>query len=200
MKWSKLPSLPLTLFGGSVVYEESTNQLIHSFGAYTGKFADSYDTWVLDLDNINDGLIEKKSTTFPGNYLAMTNAQDQFGKKCNFFMGGQKGGNESLGNQVHIVDYIPSEDRWEARADMPIAHGHASWSAEPISCGFILMGGTINAKPRTRTTDISYYDIASDTWTAKCSSFSCLCNLQGLCLLCACVRQEQRLSAQDHCS
>lgn len=80
-------------------------------------------------------------------------------------MGGQVGGNENLGNQKDLEEYIPATDEWVTFADMPFGRGHASWSAEAISCGFILAGGTINANPRERTTDISYYDIETDTWT-----------------------------------
>jgi len=165
MKWSKLPDLPMTLFGGGMVYDEGRNQLIHSMGAYTGKFADSYDTFVLDLDDIAAGWTEKTPAPFSGNHAAAVTAEDGNGNKRHFFMGGQMGGNESQGNTKHLMEYDVTTDSWITHADMPIARGHASWSADAISCGFILAGGTINATPRTRTTDISFYDISTDQWT-----------------------------------
>jgi Galactose oxidase, central domain len=67
-------------------------------------------------------------------------------------------------------EFIPSNETWIRRASLPFGRGHMSASTRAIGCGFLIAGGSINSSPPyrvyTRTNDVSYYDIPTNTWTS----------------------------------
>jgi N-acetylneuraminic acid mutarotase len=99
---------------------------------------------------------------YTGNHLSFVTAKDANGNERHYFSGGQEQENEYDGNKVDHYEYIPATDTWVRRQNLPMSRGHTSSSTRPIGCGYIVVGGCTNAE---RLNDVTYYDIATDTWT-----------------------------------
>jgi N-acetylneuraminic acid mutarotase len=82
------------------------------------------------------------------------------------YVGGQISEQENNGNLDELYEYEPLSDTWRVRQKMPFARSHASSSTLPYGCGFLIAGGAVNGNGiRTQTSDISYYDLSTDSWT-----------------------------------
>jgi hypothetical protein len=173
-QWTSLPPLPSGRAGGSLVYVTALNALLYTGGAKrtTGRQYQDYKTsWLLPLNATGGSTATwtaKSDIPYFGNHMSYVSARDHLGMERFFFMGGQQTANEANGNQDDHYEYFPVNDTWIERQSMPIARGHAGSATVEISCGFIIAGGAINTGSNTvkaQTTDVSYYDIPSDTWT-----------------------------------
>jgi hypothetical protein len=96
--------------------------------------------------------------------LSSVTAKDNTGAERHFFFGGQQLGNEWSGNVKDNYEYIVASDTWVKHTEMPFSRGHTSASSTAFGCGFITAGGSTNEFGKT--SDISYYDIPSQTWTS----------------------------------
>jgi hypothetical protein len=172
-QWTSLPSLPSGRAGGSLVYITAQNALLYTGGAKrTGaQYYDYQDSWLLPLD-LNGGSsaawIAKPNLPYFGNHMSFVSAKDHLGVERYFFMGGQRAGNESNGNQDDHYEYDAVNEVWIERQKMPTPRGHAGSTTLAVSCGFIIAGGAINSgsnSSKAQTKDVSYYDISSNTWT-----------------------------------
>jgi len=166
-QWSSLPKLPDARAGGGMVYDTNMNALFFSGGAMrpipNERYAeDKLDTWMLDLDDLNLGWVTMNDSLLNTNHIAHLTAKDQFGSERHYMMGGQSGEHEKDMNTDKLYEWDPSNDSWIERAPMSMTRGHATASTLAIGCGFITAGGTTNEEGKT--SDISYYDIPSDTW------------------------------------
>lgn len=126
--------------------------------------------WIYYFANPQNGWIDLiESLLFTSNHLASTNAFDSTGAEHYYFMGGQVGEDERTGNFDNLVEWIPQSLTFLNRAAMPITRGHAAESTRPYGCGFYTIAGSSNTGGGDglggRTSDASYYDIATDTWT-----------------------------------
>jgi hypothetical protein len=86
-----------------------------------------------------------------------------------YALGGQTGELEKWENHADVYELNMSNFSWAPRKFMPYGRGHISESTLTYkSCGFIIVAGAVNEAyiPEFRTSDISFYDIASDTWTS----------------------------------
>lgn len=167
-QWSSLlPKLPDVRAGGGMVYDTNMNALFFSGGAMrpipNERYAeDRNDTWMLDLDDLNLGWVTKTDGLLNTNHIAHVTAKDHFGRERHYVMGGQSGEYEKDQNTDKIYEWDPSNESWIERAPMLVTRGHATASTLAIGCGFITAGGTTNEFGKT--SDISYYDIPTDTW------------------------------------
>jgi hypothetical protein len=127
-------------------------------------------TYRYSFDNPSAGWMATSPLPYKGNHLSYVTHTDVYGRERHFFLGGQEAEFECCRNVADNYEFIASTETWVRRASMLLARGHASASTRPIGCGFIIAGGSINAvngsTVRTRTSDVSYYDIPSDAWTS----------------------------------
>lgn len=170
-QWSTFASLPDGgRAGGGMVHDTSRNALFFSGGAQrpyaNNKHAEDYtDTWMYSLANTAPGgWVPTTKIPFHGNHMSYVTAKDPFGRERHFFMGGQKGEDEALGNNKDLYEWDAENEQWLRRQSMTFSRGHASSSTRPFGCGFIIAGGTTNEFGMT--SDVSYYDIPTNTWTS----------------------------------
>jgi N-acetylneuraminic acid mutarotase len=127
------------------------------------------DSWLLPLNSgINATWISKPNLPFLSNHMSYVSAKGDHGVERYFFLGGQLGGNEYNGNRDDLYEYDAVNETWTEWQKMTFPRGHASASTVAVSCGFIVAGGAINSGVdglRQQTSDVSYYDIPSNTWT-----------------------------------
>jgi hypothetical protein len=126
--------------------------------------------WKYSLSNPALGWVESTPIPYFGNHISYVTARDDRGAQRHYFLGGQIGENEIFGNLADVFEFNAVEERWIRRASMPFGRSHSTASTRPIGCGFIVAGGAINAVSipgkKVQTSDISYYDIPTDTWTS----------------------------------
>jgi Kelch motif len=169
-QWARLPSLPQPRAGGGMTYDRRYEILVFAGGATrpVPGVVDAVDhdtTWMLAPGTPEYGWQKQAAMPFRGNHLSFVTAVDQNGNERHLYGGGQISEEENDGNLDELYEYEPLSDTWTARHTMPFARGHSS-STLPYGCGFLLAGGAINGNgTRTKTNDISYYDIATDSWT-----------------------------------
>ena len=168
-QWSQLPDLPEGRAGGGMVYDTNCNALFFSGGAqrpYEGyKYAVDYpSSWMLDLSDVASGWVAKADANLLTNHISHVTAKDSFGRERHFWAGGQRGEEEANGNSNRVVEWDALKELWIEREPMALARGHATSSTRAIGCGFIVAGGTTNQYGKT--SDVSYYDIPTDTWTS----------------------------------
>jgi hypothetical protein len=167
-QWQLLPPLPQGRAGGGMVYDSTLNALIFSAGAtrskpQTRKADDHSNTWLLSLSNPAAGWVGKAPMPFLANHMSSVTAKDATGKERHYFTGGQKGEDEHDGNQAEHFEYDAVNDQWFARKFMTLPRSHAASSTRAIGCGFIMVAGCTNGG--LKISDISYYDVPTDTWT-----------------------------------
>ena len=168
-QWSKLPDLPEGRAGGGMVFDTKRNALFFSGGAQRPnagiKFAIDYeDTWMLDLADLASGWVSKPDTPLLSNHVAHVTAKDSFGRERHYWAGGQRGEYEANENQNNVYEWDARSEQWIERMRMPLTRSHATESTRAIGCGLVVAGGTTNE--HGKTSDISYYDIPTDTWTS----------------------------------
>lgn len=160
-EWKKLPSLPHQRAGGGIVYIEKMHSLFFAggvereAGAVSGN--DHDDSYMLDLNDWSKGWVQKAFFRNPRNHLSAVHVKDRY-----FFIGGQHQANEETGNQASLDEYVPDENKWYKRTDMPFGVGHLSASTPRWGGGFIVIGGVRNGKEKSDA--VLFYDLLNDTW------------------------------------
>ena len=161
--------------GGGMIYSAKYNTLYYAGGGQRlvkGSVhpVDVDTTWKLALDNMSAGWLPSTPIPYRANHLSYVTHRDTLGNERHFMLAGQLSENECCGNLAYNYEFVPDNETWIERASMPIPRGHAASSTRVIGCGFIIAGGSINhptgGTGRTRTDDISYYDIYNDVWTS----------------------------------
>lgn len=175
-QWSRLPDLPHGgSGGGGMIYDRMRNALYYSGGAQRSTLGsvvltDVTNTYRYSFDDSDAGWVETSPLPYEGNHLSYVTHTDDYGRQRHFFLGGQEQEFECCRNVADNYEFIAATETWEPRAPMPIERGHASASTRPIGCGFIIAGGSTNGLNdlvrRTRTADVSYYDLPTNTWTS----------------------------------
>lgn len=172
-QWTSLRPLPEPRAGGGMVYHEDYNVLVFAGGAVRptvgSAFAVDYnDAWMLSPSALEYGWVPQSAIPHFGNHLSYVSTTSDGMNFRHFFMGGQDGENEKLGNLDTLVEYLPLSDEWVVRANMPQARGHASSSTVAFGCGFLIAGGAVDgtASSKARTADISYYNPILDQWSS----------------------------------
>lgn len=168
-QWSTFAPLPDVRAGGGLVYNTQRNALYYSGGAMRPQVGvatavDYNTTWMYSLNNPSAGWVSKAPIPYTANHMSFVSAKDAAGMERHYFLGGQTSSDECCGNHAENYEWDAVNEIWIKRANMPIARGHAASSTRAIGSGFIIAGGTTNVNGKT--TDISYYDIPSDTWTS----------------------------------
>ena len=152
-----------------MVYDTKRKSLFFVSGARRPKAGNSFavdynTTWMYSFANPSAGWVPKDPIPYSANHMSSVTGIDDTGKERHFFLGGQTSNNECCGNHKENYEFDAENEKWIKRADMLVTRGHASSSTRPISCGFIIAAGTTNESGKT--SDVSYYNIATDTWTS----------------------------------
>lgn len=172
-QWTRFEALPNGgRAGGGMVYDSKLDALIFAGGAQrpilnSVAAIDFNTTWMYSFKTSNTtGWVPKASIPFQGNHLSFVTVQtDASRTERHFFAGGQDRENEKNGNYDYHFEYDAQTDVWMQRRAMTIARGHASSSTRAVGCGgYLMAGGATNGG--LQTADISYYHIATDTWTS----------------------------------
>jgi hypothetical protein len=164
------PDIPEGRGGGGMIYDSATNTAVFVGGAVrpTAWHAeDRTDAWKFNLDALGTpGAAWQRVTDVPfgSNHMSFVTAKDELGTERHFFLGGQSGEYENTGNLKDNYEYVVSTDTWIQHPDMLFTRGHAASSTRAYGSGFIIAAGTTNEDGKT--SDISYYDIPSQSWTS----------------------------------
>lgn len=174
-QWSKIRPLPKGgTGGGGIIYDSATNSLYYAAGgirdiaAPTREIYDVNAFYKYNLDNPSAGWISMGSCPYNANHISAVTAYDKFGNERHYFLGGQIGKDECRSNLNNVYEWNAVTAEWTRRANLPFPRGHAPSSTIPIGCGFVIAGGSINSISGcyNQTSDISYYDIATNAWTS----------------------------------
>jgi N-acetylneuraminic acid mutarotase len=163
-KWSFLPELPDGRGGGGMNHIKESNSLVFSIGSTrrSGETIDYKTTWELDLDDLTTGWVKRADCLYTGNHVSHVTAYHK-GKPHYYWAGGQIEQEEESGNHNDLVEWDQATKTWIRRANMKKSRGHASSSTIAYGCGFLIIGGAVNTG--SKTTDISWYNIETDTWS-----------------------------------
>lgn len=167
-QWSLLPDLPEARMGGAMLFDEASNTLIFAGGLNRppGEIPQDHDdVWVLSLDDIGAGWFAKPNgLPYAANHISYETATDGFGRKRHFIFGGQDGDDETAGNIALNFEFIEQTGSWQQKGNLTTTRSHTYTSTIPISCGFLIAGGSSNEEGMT--SDVSYYDANLDFWTS----------------------------------
>lgn len=170
-QWSTFPSLPDSgSGGGTMFYDSAKNALFYTGGAQrpiagSRQVKDVTNTWKYSFNDPLSGWLASTAIPYHANHQSSVTNRNMFGEERHFVLGGQRGSNEITNNIADVYEFIASTETWIRRASLPYGRSHASISTRAIGCGFIVAGGSLNGQKLTRTSDIHYYDIPSDSWT-----------------------------------
>jgi hypothetical protein len=158
--------------GTGMIYDTALNTLFHSggrqsFDSTNAGTVDVTNTWKYSLDDPSSGWVASTPIPYKANHQSVVMLKNALGQERHFFMGGQEKLYECCQNRADTFEFIARDETWLPRAPMLLARGHATASTKPIGCGWIIAGGSVNSPigKLNRTTDMSYYDIPSDTWS-----------------------------------
>lgn len=174
-QWSRISSLPNGGTGaGGMVFDTAMNSLYYASGGrrdYVKPTREIYDVdsfYKYELHNPAAGWIEIGKCPHKANHLSAVTAFDSVGNERHFFLGGQVGKDECQRNLDKVYEWHADSMTWTQHTNIPFARGHAPSSTLPISCGFVMAGGSVNSPSGcfNQTADISYYDIERSTWTS----------------------------------
>ena len=174
-QWSRISSLPNGgTGGGGMVYDSALNALYYASGGTRDKIKPTRDIFDVDtfykyeLHNPIAGWTNMGTCPHKANHLSAVTAFDKLGNERHFFLGGQIGKDECQNNLNHVYEWNAITMNWTQHTNIPFARGHAPSSTLPISCGFVMAGGSVNSPTGCfkQTSDISYYDIESNIWTS----------------------------------
>jgi N-acetylneuraminic acid mutarotase len=115
------------------------------------------------FNNVTAGWQPRAPIPFQANHMSFVTAKDGKGVERHFFVGGQEAEDEESGNIMSHYEYDASLNVWTERQPLPFPRGHTSSSTRPVSCGYIMIGGTTNGW--SRVPDVSFYGIDTNTWT-----------------------------------
>ena len=172
-QWTRFLDLPNNGYaGGGMIYDSIRDALYFAGGgqrlvAGSPHPVDSDRAFKYSFQNPSAGWVEVAPIPYKANHLSSI-TQTYMGIERHYFVGGQKGENEVKQNLADLYEFIASNETWVKRTFMPFGRGHATASTRPIGCGFIIAGGSANSitTKKNRTTNILYYDIPTDIWTA----------------------------------
>jgi hypothetical protein len=159
--------LPRPRSGGGMVFDPDRNALIYAGGAERPKVGNAHavdrpHAWMYEF--ATGAWRDVPDLPFVGNHISYTTTKDASGKVRHFFTGGQIGENEITGNLADHYEWDAVNLTWTPRAKQPFARSHASSSTNGVPCGYIIAGGSTN-EFGGKTNNITYYDIAPDSWT-----------------------------------
>ena len=188
-QWNPFPSLPEPRAGGALLYSKARHQLLYVSGAsrpdpndrlYT---IDRDDVWMIPLSNnirLNSTWIPKPKYPAAANHIGYislysSSSTSSSGKATNatsllsehhYVLGGQQREWESNSSSNIMYEWNFYNETWVQRANLTIGRGHFTSSTVAINgtCGFLIIGGTLDGGIKTR--DISYYDRTNATWTS----------------------------------
>jgi hypothetical protein len=166
-QWSSFAPLPGGgRAGGGMFYDSQLNALFYTAGAqrHDGITIDFNDTWMYALNDTAAGWVPKAPIPFHGNHVSFVTAKDDNGRERHYILGGQHAEDEVNNNRSENFEYDAINDVWIARHPLPVPRGHAASSTRAISCGYVVAAGTTNGGKKC--SDVSYYDIPTDTWTS----------------------------------
>ena len=174
MQWSKIADLPNNgTAGAGMIYDTAQNALYYAGGGQrlvsgSPHPVDLNNTWKYSFDNPHSGWVASTPVPYKANHLSAVTHRNDSGQERHFFVGGQKGEFEIRGNLADTFEFVASEEEWIRRASMPLARSHTTASTRSVRCGFIMAGGSFNSmtSKKNRTTDISYYDIRTNSWAS----------------------------------
>ncbi|CAN8068269.1 unnamed protein product, partial [Agarophyton chilense] len=161
-QWKPIPSLPVSVGGGAMVYIKPINALFYAGGMtrekgrYRG--TDLPHTFMLSLHNLAAGWKRKADMPNPRNHMAAAVAASRY-----FFLGGQHSADEHAGNQPTVNEYVYWSDKWFTKAPLPQPLGHIVASTFSYWNGILVVGGVTNG--RHQTPNVYYYDVRSDSWS-----------------------------------
>ena len=165
-QWSTFQPLPEGRGGGGMIYDTNSNALLYAAGADRQKGTqvtfDPPTTWMYSFDNKSAGWVQKQDIPYVGNHISYVTAYDDNGKERHYFVGGQLSGDEFNSNLADHVEWDAENEQWIKRQSMPFPRGHSASSTRAIGCGYITIAGAKNRW--AKTSDVSYYDIPSDSW------------------------------------
>jgi Kelch motif len=176
-QWSTtaIPSLPHGGTGGAgMIYDAASNSLFYTGGAQrfslgSKEATDLTNTFKYSFSDPSVGWVPSTPLPYSGNHLSYVTHR-LGGQERHFFLAGQETEFERNVSRSDHFEFIPSNETWIRRASLPFGRGHMSASTRAIGCGFLIAGGSINSPPPyrayTRTNDVSYYDIPTNTWTS----------------------------------
>lgn len=172
-QWSRISSLPNGgTGGGGIVYSSAMNALYYATGGTRDKrnpTRDIFDVntfYKYELHNPRDGWTSVGVCPHKANHISAVTAFDRIGNEHHFFLGGQVGKDECQQNLDKVYEWNPLTMKWTRHTNIPFPRGHAPSSTLPISCGFVMAGGSVNSPTGCfyQTSDISYYDIGTRVW------------------------------------
>jgi hypothetical protein len=160
-----MPKLPQPRSGGGMVYDPDRNALIYAGGAERPKAGNPHaedrpHAWMYEF--ATGAWRSVADMPYISNHISYTTTKDAAGKVRHFFVGGQVGENEFSGNVKDHYEFDAVNLTWTPRAQQLFTRGHASSSTNAVPCGYIIAGGSTNEFGKTK--DISYYDIATNSW------------------------------------
>lgn len=160
-KWHSFPKLPIKSSGGGMVYIRPMNALFFSTGTFreagetlATDFADSY---MIDLGDLEKGWVSKAPIPNPRNHIGTVEVRGRY-----FFLGGQHGRDERTSVQNTLSEYLPLENRWVERSNIPSILSHIQTSVKPYRKGFLVVGGS--AWWGSIIDMVFYYHLPTDTW------------------------------------
>jgi N-acetylneuraminic acid mutarotase len=173
-QWSRMKNLPGRGSGGAgMVYDSTMNALYYAAGGErnvpdAGDIDDVDIFYMYSFNNPSAGWVNIGPSPIAANHVSFVTAYDKSGIEHHYFLGGQAAENECTGNLDKVYEWNAVSATWTRRANTPFPRGHAPSSTLPISCGFVMAGGSINTPTGCyrQTSDISYYDIEADQWTS----------------------------------
>jgi hypothetical protein len=158
--------------GAGMIYDTALNTLFYSggrqsFDSTNAGTVDVTNTWKYSLDDPSSGWVASTPIPYKANHQSVVTNKNALGQERHFFMGGQEKLYECCRNRADTFEFVARDETWLPRSPMLLARGHATASTKPIGCGWIIAGGSVNSSigKLNRTTDMSYYDIPSDTWS-----------------------------------
>jgi Malectin domain len=169
-RWSSMTPLPDGRGAGGVFYNTALNALYYVTGAqrYRKPWLDTLDfntTWMYTFNNPSAGWVRKADLPYASNHMMAVTAKDSNGVEHHYAWGGQYRENECCGNYAFNYEYDAMNDKWIRRADHPYTRAHGTGSTHGFGCGFITVAGNTNGAEITKISNVTYYDIATDSWT-----------------------------------
>jgi N-acetylneuraminic acid mutarotase len=162
--WTAAPPLPAPRGAGGAAIVGRT---IHYFGGVDREpgcqcYIDEDEHWALDLTEQNPAWRPRKPMPGPHNHLAGAGLGGIV-----YAIGGQKGGDQKMGNQARVDAYDPATDSWRSVAPMPVARGHINAAIFTANGSLWVVGGTENdstSRNGRPSTEVSEFDPLLNSW------------------------------------
>lgn len=157
-KWSAAPPLPAPRGGGAAAV---LGRKIHFFSGATRKpgqhkVIDKGNHYVLSLDG-GKKWSSRAPLPNPRNHLGGV----ALGGRV-YALGGQQGGNETIGNQSQVHFYNSSTNTWKRVKDLPVPRGHINASTFVMNNRIYVIGGTLNGNQPSGA--VTMYNPQTNVW------------------------------------